>query len=274
MQTAARDSSRRALRGSAIGVPRPAGPRLARRRLRRRLEEAGEPLFLVVAPPGFGKTNLLADWATTTDAEVAWLGCQPADAEPVRFWSRLVATVSARWPGTASDAAMILRRPSWDDADLVASLGRDLAEAPVDAAAIVIDDCQYAEPAQPALAALAQELSGKVRLVLSSQHNPVFSTSRFRVAGDVAELRTTDLAFTDDEVSELLNMAGLDLTPSAQRLLQSLTQGWPAGLRLAVLALRNADDPNQILEGFATTNQGGERLSRQRSHRQTRSRAD
>ncbi len=85
--------------------------------LRRRLEEAGEPLFLVVAPPGFGKTNLLADWATTTDAEVAWLGCQPADAEPVRFWSRLVATVSARWPGTASDAAMILRRPSWDDAE-------------------------------------------------------------------------------------------------------------------------------------------------------------
>ena len=226
---------------------------MVRRDVRRRLEEAGESLFLVVAPPGFGKTNLLAEWATTTDAQVAWLGCRPGDAEPVRFWSRLIAALSARWPGIGSDAAMMLRRPSWDAADLVASLGHDLADAPADSAAIVIDDCQHAEPSQPALAALATNLPGNVRLVLASQHNPVFSTSRFRVGSDVAELRATDLAFTEDEVSELLTLAGLDLTPRGLELLQSLTLGWPAGLRLAVLALRNADDPNQVLEGLATT---------------------
>ena len=191
------DTSRSALPGSPFGLPRPAGARLARHDLRTRIEDAGEPLFLVVAPSGFGKTNLLADWARTTGAEVAWLGCRPTDAEPTQFWPRLVATLAARWPGIGSDAAMIVRRPSWDDADLVAALGRDLAEAPADAAVIVIDDCQLAEPSQPALAALAQNLPGKVRLVLASQRNPVFSTSRFRaVHGEGCRRRSCAAAAT------------------------------------------------------------------------------
>ena len=55
------------------GVPRPTGPRVQRAALLRRLESAAEPLVLLVAPSGFGKTSLLAEWATTTDAQVA--GC-------------------------------------------------------------------------------------------------------------------------------------------------------------------------------------------------------
>ena len=49
------------------GVPRPAGPRVPRAVLLRRLESAAEPLVLLVAPSGFGKTSLLAAWAATTE---------------------------------------------------------------------------------------------------------------------------------------------------------------------------------------------------------------
>ena len=47
-----------------------------------RLESASEPLVLLVAPSGFGKTSLLAQWATTTEAQVAWLSCEESDGEP------------------------------------------------------------------------------------------------------------------------------------------------------------------------------------------------
>ena len=57
------------------GVPRPAGPRVQRAVLLRRLESAAEPLVLLVAPSGFGKTSLLAAWAMTTDVQVCWLSC-------------------------------------------------------------------------------------------------------------------------------------------------------------------------------------------------------
>ena len=113
-----------------IAVPRPAGPRVQRAALLRRLESAAEPLVLLVAPSGFGKTSLLAEWATTTGAQVAWLSCDESCGEPARFWSRLTASLAARWPAMGSDAALILERPSWDDPELVDSLARDLADLP------------------------------------------------------------------------------------------------------------------------------------------------
>jgi LuxR family transcriptional regulator, maltose regulon positive regulatory protein len=79
--------------------------------LLRRLESAGEPLVLLVAPSGFGKTSLLAEWATTTHAQVAWLSCDESDGEPAQFWSRLTASLAARWPAMGSDAALIVERP-------------------------------------------------------------------------------------------------------------------------------------------------------------------
>ena len=66
----------------------------------RRLESAAEPLVLVVAPSGFGKTSVLAEWAATTGAQVAWMFCNETDGEPAQFWSRLTASLAARFAGT------------------------------------------------------------------------------------------------------------------------------------------------------------------------------
>ena len=55
------------------------GPGCSARPCSRRLESAGEPLVLVVAPSGFGKTSLLTEWATTTGAQVAWLSCDETE---------------------------------------------------------------------------------------------------------------------------------------------------------------------------------------------------
>ena len=61
------------------------------------------------------------------------------------------------------------------------ALARDLADLPA-AAAVVIDDAQFAEASQRTLASLARHLPAHVRLLVASQHNPVFSTSRLRLA--------------------------------------------------------------------------------------------
>ncbi len=235
-------------------VPRTTGPRVRRTVLLRRLESAGEPLVLLVASSGFGKTSLLADWATTTDAQVAWLSCEEADGEPAQFWSRLTASLTARWPVMDSDAALIVERPSWDDSELVDALARDLAELPTPAA-VVIDDAQLAEASQRAVANLAQHLPAHVRLLVASQHNPVFSTSRLRLAGVITELRAEDLAFTQVEVEQLLELAGLGREPIDSQRLHSLTEGWPAGLQMAVLAMRAGGDPHEVIDALAATTQ-------------------
>ncbi len=210
--------------------------------------------MLLVAPSGFGKTSLLAEWATTTGAQVAWLSCDESDGEPAQFWSRLTAILAARWPAMGSDAALIVERSSWDDPELVDSLARDLADLPA-AAAVVIDDAQFAEASQRTLARLAQHLPAHVRFLVASQHNPVFSTSRLRLAGVITELRAGDLAFTQVEVEQLLELAGLGQEPIDGRRLRSLTEGWPAGLQMAVLAMRAGGDPREVIDALAATTQ-------------------
>ena len=237
-----------------IAVPRPMGARVRRAALLGRLESAGEPLVFLVAPSGFGKTSLLAEWAATTSAQVAWLSCDETDGEPTQFWSRLTASLAARWPAMSSDAALIVERPSWDEPELVDSLARDLAELPA-AAAVVIDDAQFAEAFQRTLANLAQRLPAHVRLLVASQHNPVFSTSRLRLAGVITELRADDLAFTQVEVEQLLELAGLGREPIDSQRLRSLTKGWPAGLQMAVLAMRAGGNPHDVIEALASTTQ-------------------
>ena len=208
---------------------------------------ASEPLVLLVAPSGFGKTSLLGQWATTTEAQVAWLSCDEGDGEPAQFWSRLTSCLAARWPDMGSDAALIVERSSWDEPELVDSLARDLADLPAPAA-VVIDDAQFAEASLRTLARVAQRLPGHVRLLVASQHNPVFSTSRLRLAGVITELRAGDLAFTQVEVEQLLELAGLGQEPIDGQQLRSLTEGWPAGLQMAVLAMRAGGDPREVID--------------------------
>ena len=153
-----------------------------------------------------------------------------------------------------SDAALILERPSWDDPELVDSLARDLAELPA-AAAVVIDDAQFAETSQRTLASVAERLPAHVRLLVASQHNPVFSTSRLRLAGVIAELRADDLAFTQVEVEQLLELAGLGRETIDSQQLHSLTEGWPAGVQMAVLAIRAGGDPREVIDALALTTQ-------------------
>jgi len=70
-----------------MSVPAPADRRalahgrVQRAALLRRIESAGEPLVLVVASSGFGKTSLIEQWAITTGAQVTWLSC-PAGIFP------------------------------------------------------------------------------------------------------------------------------------------------------------------------------------------------
>ena len=75
-----------------------------------RLDEPDYRLAMVAAPAGYGKTATLASWASDQPHDLAWLSCDASDAEPTRFMSGLLATISVQWPGVADDAFVMLER--------------------------------------------------------------------------------------------------------------------------------------------------------------------
>ena len=69
---------------------------VARSRLTDRLSRAAESkLTLVSAPPGFGKTTLVADWVASRGPRTgtAWLSLDTADNDPASFWTYVVAAL-------------------------------------------------------------------------------------------------------------------------------------------------------------------------------------
>ena len=230
---------------SKLTIPQPMGARVSRKPLVDRIEQANQRLSLIVAPAGFGKTTVLAEWARTTTASVAWLSCDQADDEPREFWTGVIATVARQWPGVGDDAALILARGSEDVRELVSSLMNDLAEVEMPFA-IVIDDAQYAKSSQRSLFDLAQGLPLNGRMVLASRWDPPFSLAKLRVDDNLFELRARNLVFSREETVELFSLAELTIDKGDVERLHAFVEGWPAGCHLALAALRRSDDPKKV----------------------------
>ena len=232
---------------SKLTIPQPMGARVSRKRLVDRIEQANQRLSLIVAPAGFGKTTVLAEWARTTIGSVAWLSCDQADDGPREFWTGVIATVARQWPGVGDDAALILARGSEDVGELVSSLISDLAEIEMPFA-IVIDDAQYAKSSQRSLHDLTHGLPVNARMVLSSRWDPPFSLAKLRVDDKLFELRARNLAFSREETVELFSLAGLTIDKVDIQRLHAFVEGWPAGCHLALAALERSDDKKKVLD--------------------------
>jgi LuxR family transcriptional regulator, maltose regulon positive regulatory protein len=225
-------------------VPRP--------ELSARLDDPDYRLATVAAPAGYGKTAMLASWAAVQQHDLAWLSCDPADAEPSRFMAGLLASISVRWPGVADDAFVLLEREGSQTYDAAVAVANELGS--VDSpGVIVVDDLHLAKPAADILSGFVDALPGQFRLVFGSRSDLPISLARLRVHGGLLELRRDDLRFTAPQTAEFWRLRGLSLEPSEVALLNDLIEGWPAGAQLAALALHRTTDRALFFDAFAHT---------------------
>jgi LuxR family maltose regulon positive regulatory protein len=100
---------------------------------------------------------------------------------------------------------------------------------------MVIDDLHELN-APPSLAQLARVLTNlpaDVHAIVATRRDLRLGLHQLRLAGELAELRGTDLRFTEREARELLADSGIALSEAGAALLYQRTEGWAAGLRLA-----------------------------------------
>jgi LuxR family maltose regulon positive regulatory protein len=223
-----------------------------RDRLVRALAGDDARLRLIVAPAGYGKTTALEQWEAHDPRPFAWVTAG-RDGDGAR---RLLADVA--W---ALDAMEPLDRSivgclttSEDDvvAVVLPRLRRALAGRRT-AIVLVVDEAEAlrAPDGVAVLRGLHASLPPGSALAVSSRREPALSLGRLRAAGDVVEVGVRDLAMTRGEAWEALAAAGLTLHGEQVDALVARTEGWPAGLALAAVAVRDADDLADAVAGFA-----------------------
>jgi LuxR family maltose regulon positive regulatory protein len=242
------------LLATKLHVPRPRPGFLARPRLTERLTEGtAGVLTLVCAPAGFGKTSLLGDWARRSRQPVAWLSLDGGDSDPARFWRYVAAALDELRPGVGQRVDALFQGGQPPLEAVLAVLVNQLVEEP-DQVVLVLDDYQLVEtpPVHDSLAALLERLPPQLRLVLASRADPPLPLARLRAGGQLVELREADLRFSSEETAALLGAAGgADLPEAAVAALGERTEGWAAGLQLALLSLQGHTDISAFVAGFS-----------------------
>lgn len=215
-----------------------------------RLAATRVPVITVAAPPGYGKTTLMSQWAERIGSRAAWLSCDDGDNDPVVLLSAL---------------AVALDRIGRVDPSIfsaLASAGADITVVPrfVSAVAsvqppvtVLLDQAEAVTNRQclNTIAEFALRLPPGWQLGLASRTVVPLPTARLRAQGGILEVTADDLSMGPREADSLLKGAGVEADEASVRDLLQRTEGWPAGLYIAALALKSGSRNSDV--GFTFT---------------------
>ena len=218
---------------------------------------AGRRLTVVVGSAGAGKSVLLSSWAAgRAPGLTAWLSCDRADANPVRFWTGFIEALRAVAPWFGADAADLLAVDGTVSADVIASIANDAARLPAGSALIVDDFHDAATAVAGDMTDLVDRWpGGTAQLVLASRSDPSLRLHRLRITGELCELRDHDLYFSAAECRELLAGFGVRVGDGEASLLHQRSEGWAAAVQMAALSLRGTADPVRIARALEIRDQ-------------------
>jgi LuxR family transcriptional regulator, maltose regulon positive regulatory protein len=215
-----------------------------------RLAAARVPVVTVTAPPGYGKSTLMAQWAERIGSRVSWLSCDEDDNDPVVLLSALAVALDRIGPvdpaifsALASSGAEITVVPKFVSA--VASV-----QPPV---TLLLDHAEAVTNRQclNTIAEFALRLPAGWQLGLASRTVVPLPTARLRAQGGILEVTADDLAMGPLEAGSLLKGTGVEAGEASLRDLLQRTEGWPAGLYIAALAIKSGGRNGDV--GFTFT---------------------
>ena len=211
-------------------------------------------LALISAPAGYGKTNLLAAWSLAQDQPIAWLSLDSADNDIIRFLLHLQGSLQTQLP----------------DIELEDRAGFGLAKIPsiehvltpwlnqlsvLDCEILLaLDDAHVIENLQvhSALNYILDHRPNNLHMIIATRSDPPLSLSKMRAKGQMIEIRAEDLRFSLSEIKQFLTKVHhLDLESEDLKTLAARTEGWIAGLHMAALSLRSAEDEGAFVRAFA-----------------------
>ena len=200
---------------------------------------AGHRVVSIVAPAGYGKTTLLAQWAARDERPFACVTIDDGD-EACALLRYVAAALETVGP-VGDDVHEALAGPArsvWPTG--VPRLASALAQMP-EPVVLVLDDVHFvaSRESATAIAILLRHVPEGSTLVLVGRSLPELPVARLRTEGLLLEVGVDELVLSRRESAQLLSAAQLELDEDELTALLERTEGWAAGLHLAALFVRN-----------------------------------
>src|SRR6516225_3507746 len=197
------------------------------------------PIVSMVAPAGYGKTTLLSQWAERNGQAFAWVSVDEGDNDPKVLLTYVAEALNAAEPVGRRVFDALASPTSSVPGSVVPRLGHAFSSR-ISPVVLVLDDVHalHNSECRAALSVLADHVPGGSRLVLAGRAKPPLRTARLRAEGKLMEIGPSDLSLSPAEASSLLRAAEVALGEADVAELHRRTEGWPVGLYLAALYLR------------------------------------
>jgi len=239
-------------------IPEPRKGLVVRKRLFNKLDaEADKKLILISAPAGFGKSTLVSSWAHASGKNIAWLSLDSDDNQIARFLLYLIAALQKIDNTIGEEAAQILAlNIQVPPGVILPNLINDLDKVPRDLFLVLEDFHSISSHSiHEAVAFLLEHCPRTLHMVITTRSDPLLPIARLRARGQMIELRTADLRFTNSEALQFLNDSmGLLLDEEMIVRLEARTEGWITGLQMAALSMRDRENKQQFIEDFSGSN--------------------
>jgi LuxR family transcriptional regulator, maltose regulon positive regulatory protein len=226
---------------SKLRPPRVRDGTVPREALINSLEERSDstPVVFLSAGPGWGKTTLLAEWASRSQRPFAWVSVDERDNDPILLLRYVTTALDRLSPVDPAVFEALLTPGVSVEGKVVPRLGAALARTE-QAVVLVLDDLHLLHDRHclDALDALARHVPQGSQLTLSARGGPALPPAALRARGLAFEVGPDELRLDAEEAGRLLGGAGVDLPEPELAELTEHAEGWPAGLYLAALSIR------------------------------------
>ena len=203
-------------------------------------------VVVITAEAGYGKTTLLADFSRRTRRRTLWYRLDEEDRNWVAFLSYLVAAGREHEPNFAPTTFGLLREAGatgLSSDSVIETFVREFQSLGELGAVLILDDYHVVDDAPDVRQIMGQLLARapeRVTFVFSTRRPPSVKVARLRGRGEVAELTTDDLRFSESETEQLFrDTYRRPLEPDVLDDLSRRTEGWAASLQLVQAALRD-----------------------------------
>ncbi|AHM57794.1 HTH-type transcriptional regulator MalT (plasmid) [Peptoclostridium acidaminophilum DSM 3953] len=226
-------------------IPRTKSKMVERESLLSKLDNAlGTKLTILWAPAGSGKTTAIVSWLESRNLEgkTAWISLDERDDNPELFWSCFEYAAGKIMrdepqPGNESSVEAFLNAISESDSELL----------------LVMDDFHFIKNAEILrdIKHLIDDMGSNIHIIITSRTKVNLSLARLRLSGEVTEIDRKDMAFDYRDAGEFLRSnTKLKISEKNVKLINDRTEGWAAGIQMAMLSLKEKKDLAELEEKF------------------------